>query len=73
MVDGKFRRDWITPAPSPTSTQQYFGLNWPLIRYSDGVYQYIALFELSGDKVVRLTEIFGAPFPAQAFRAQFTD
>lgn len=36
MVDGKFRRDWITnPAPSPTSTQQYFGLNWPLLRYSD--------------------------------------
>lgn len=36
MVDGKFRRDWITnPAPAPTSTQQYFGLNWPLIRYSD--------------------------------------
>jgi hypothetical protein len=35
MVDGKFRRDWITPAPSPTSTQQYFGLNWPMIRYSD--------------------------------------
>jgi starch-binding outer membrane protein, SusD/RagB family len=36
MVDGKFRRDWMTnPAPSPTSTQQYFGLNWPLIRYSD--------------------------------------
>jgi hypothetical protein len=36
MVDGKFRRDWITnPAPAPTSTQQYFGLNWPMIRYSD--------------------------------------
>ena len=36
MVDGKFRRDWITnPAPSPTSAQQYFGLNWPMIRYSD--------------------------------------
>lgn len=36
MVDGKFRRDWITnPAPAPTSAQQYFGLNWPMIRYSD--------------------------------------
>ncbi len=36
IVDGKFRRDWITnPAPSPTSAQQYFGLNWPVIRYSD--------------------------------------
>jgi hypothetical protein len=36
MVDGKFRRDWITnPSPSPTSIQQYFALNWPMIRYSD--------------------------------------
>ena len=32
MVDGKFRRDWnqIT-----ASQAQYFGTNWPLIRYSD--------------------------------------
>jgi len=41
MVDGKFRRDWITnPTPSNTSTQQYFGLNWPLIRYSDVLLMY---------------------------------
>jgi len=41
MVDGKFRRDWITnPAPSPTSTQQYFGLNWPMIRYADVLLMY---------------------------------
>ena len=32
MVDGKFRRDWN---PIPTSGAQYFGVNWPLIRYSD--------------------------------------
>lgn len=32
----KFRRDWITnPAVAPTSDAQYFGLNWPLLRYSD--------------------------------------
>ncbi len=41
IVDGKFRRDWITnPAPSNTSTQQYFGLGWPLIRYSDVLLMY---------------------------------
>ena len=41
IVDGKFRRDWITnPAPSNTSSQQYFGLNWPLIRYSDVLLMY---------------------------------
>lgn len=32
MVDGKFRRDWN---PVTTSAAQYFGTNWPLIRYSD--------------------------------------
>lgn len=33
MVDGKFRRDWI---PNGVVTgPQYFGVNWPLIRYSD--------------------------------------
>lgn len=32
MVDGKFRRDWN---PVPTSGAQYFGVNWPLIRFSD--------------------------------------
>lgn len=32
MVDGKFRRDWN---PVTTSQAQYFGTNWPLIRYSD--------------------------------------
>jgi len=41
IVDGKFRRDWITnPAPSNTSSQQYFGLNWPLIRFSDVLLMY---------------------------------
>lgn len=33
MTDGKFRRSWIPGAL--TSTAQYFGVNWPLIRYSD--------------------------------------
>jgi len=32
MVDGKFRRDWN---PVTASQAQYFGTNWPLIRYSD--------------------------------------
>ncbi|MCP9752000.1 RagB/SusD family nutrient uptake outer membrane protein [Ferruginibacter sp. HRS2-29] len=34
MVDGKFRRDWITPSVVG-SAAQYFGLNWPVIRFSD--------------------------------------
>ncbi|QKJ29567.1 RagB/SusD family nutrient uptake outer membrane protein [Mucilaginibacter mali] len=32
MVDGKFRRDWTTQL---TSAAQYFGTNWPIVRYSD--------------------------------------
>ena len=35
LVDGKFRRDWITNPVMLTSAAQYFGLNWPIIRYSD--------------------------------------
>jgi starch-binding outer membrane protein, SusD/RagB family len=35
MVDGKFRRDWISNPSVLTSAAQYFGINWPMIRYSD--------------------------------------
>jgi len=35
ITSGKFRRDWITPAISPTSAAQYFGVNWPILRFSD--------------------------------------
>lgn len=35
MRDGKFRREWITPGIDPTDNGQYFGVNWPLIRYAD--------------------------------------
>lgn len=35
MRDGKFRREWITPTINPDNNGQYFGVNWPLIRYSD--------------------------------------
>lgn len=35
MVDGKFRRDWIVNPNALTSTAQYFGVNWPMIRYAD--------------------------------------
>jgi len=35
IVDGKFRRDWITNPSVSGSAAQYFGINWPMIRYSD--------------------------------------
>lgn len=35
IADGKYRSDWIYPVVDPSSSAQYFGLNWILIRYSD--------------------------------------
>ena len=36
LPSGKFRRDWISnPAISPTNAVQYFGVNWPILRFSD--------------------------------------
>jgi starch-binding outer membrane protein, SusD/RagB family len=36
MVDGKYRRDWISnPVISPTNAIQYLGLKWQILRYSD--------------------------------------
>lgn len=35
LNDGKYRRDWITPAVSPTNATQYLSLKWQILRYSD--------------------------------------
>jgi hypothetical protein len=36
ITSAKFRRDWITnPAISATNAVQYFGINWPILRFSD--------------------------------------
>lgn len=43
MFDGKFRRDWISNPSFNTSSSfltQYFGLNWPILRYSDILLMY---------------------------------
>jgi len=39
LVDGKFRRDWIQPNVL-ASAAQYFGVNWPMIRFSDVLLMY---------------------------------
>jgi hypothetical protein len=33
--DGKYRRDWVTPAVSPTNQVQYLSAKWQILRYSD--------------------------------------
>jgi hypothetical protein len=43
------------------------------LRYGEEIHHYVGVFELDGAKIRRTTEFFGAPFPAQEFRAQFTD
>jgi hypothetical protein len=49
MPDGKFRRDWTSNPSLLTSAAQYFGINWPLIRYSDVLLMYAeAENELNG-------------------------
>jgi starch-binding outer membrane protein, SusD/RagB family len=36
IVDGKYRRDWITnPVIDPGNSVQYLGLKWQILRYSD--------------------------------------
>ena len=35
IAEAKFRRDWITNPSVMTSTAQYYGVDWPIIRFSD--------------------------------------
>ena len=40
IVEAKFRRDWITNPSQMTSTAQYYGLDWPIMRFSDVLLMY---------------------------------
>ena len=43
------------------------------LRYGDEIHHYVGVYELRDGKVAHSTEYFGAPFPAQEFRAEFVD
>lgn len=43
------------------------------LRYGEDPYHYAGVFELDGGRLRRVTEYFGAPFPAQPARARFAD
>jgi hypothetical protein len=43
------------------------------LRYGDETHHYVGVYELHDGKVAHSTEYFGAPFPAQEFRAKFVD
>ncbi|MCJ8210830.1 RagB/SusD family nutrient uptake outer membrane protein [Mucilaginibacter sp. RS28] len=41
LPSGKFRRDWITnPSIPVNSASQYFGINWPILRFADVLLMY---------------------------------
>jgi hypothetical protein len=40
IAEAKFRRDWISNPSQMTSTAQYYGLDWPIIRFSDVLLMY---------------------------------
>ncbi|WP_316812306.1 RagB/SusD family nutrient uptake outer membrane protein [Pedobacter heparinus] len=47
--EGKWRRDWVTPTIAITDPQGYYGMNFPLIRFSDVLLMYAeAVNEISG-------------------------
>jgi hypothetical protein len=49
IEEGKWRRDWVTPTIAITTPQSYYGMNFPLIRFSDVLLMYAeAVNEISG-------------------------
>jgi hypothetical protein len=64
--------------PEPAGEPRLIGNGnvWALqmpLRYGDDIVQYLGVFELDGEQLRRATEVFGAPFAAQAGRAQFAE
>jgi ketosteroid isomerase-like protein len=43
------------------------------LRYGEDIYHYVGILQLDGGRIRRSTEFFGAPFPANPARAEFTD
>ena len=40
IAEAKFRKDWITNPVAFTSSAQYYGINWPIVRFSDVLLMY---------------------------------
>jgi len=43
------------------------------LRYGTDLYHYVAVLEVEGGRIRRGTGFFGAPFPAQDYRAKYAD
>lgn len=43
------------------------------LRYGEDIYHYVGIFTLEESRIRRTTEYFGAPFPPNPARAEFSD
>jgi hypothetical protein len=43
------------------------------LRYGEEIFRYVGVYKLRDDRIARSTGYFGAPFPAQEFRAPYTN
>jgi ketosteroid isomerase-like protein len=43
------------------------------LRYGEDIFHYVGILELEGGRIRRGTGYFGAPFPAQDYRAEFAE
>ena len=71
-MEAQTNRPQVAGAPRITGGEATWVLMVPL-RYNEGIYHYVSVFELDGGKIRMITEYFGAPFPAQEFRAKYLD
>jgi hypothetical protein len=66
----------IKPEPAGEPRVVGAGNVWALhmpLQYGDDLVLYIGVFELDGGRLRRATEVFGAPFAAQAGRARYAE
>ena len=58
IEEGKWRRDWVTPTIPIDEPKSYYGMNFPLIRFSDVLLMYAeAVNEISGPTGEAITAV----------------
>lgn len=62
----------IAGEPQLAGADDLWVLRMP-VRYGEDIYHYVGVFELEDGLIIRSTEHFGAPFPANPARAAFAE
>lgn len=73
---GALRAQEVTPEMAGEPSLEGCGDVWVArapLRYGEDIYHYVGIFTVEDGKVRRTTEFFGAPFPPNPARAEFTD